>query len=648
MKYEKIFAKGKIGKLTLKNRIVMPAMGTSLATSTGEASDEIIKYYEERAKGGCGLIITEITRIDNETGVGTPNQLCAIEGKHVPRLEKLARAVHRHDTKIFLQLHHPGRQSHSRLIDGRQIAAPSPITCKTIGEMPREMTTEEVEGLVKKFIIGAKIAETAGIDGVELHGAHGYLIGQFLSPLTNKRTDKYGGSFTNRMRFIAEIILGIRHICGPNFPISVRIDGDEFVEGGITHDEAIKMARYLESIGIDAINVSSGTYESAVTIIEPISYQEGWKKHLAQGIKDNVKIPVIACDAIKTPQFAEELLEEKNCDFVALGRAQLADSQWGKKAMEGREKEIRPCIACLHCIEQLMNGKAVECAVNPRLGYEKEYDYYEKDGKGRLVAVIGGGPAGMEAARILAMREFKVVLFEKRENLGGSVYLGSKPPCKERLNTLVDNMEYQIKQLGVDIRLNSSPTVEDLKELNPYSVFVAMGGNNIVPELPGVHGENVLLATDVLDKEIDMKNKKIIVVGSGMTGLETAEYLAEKGNEVKVVEMQNEIGPGVHGSVLYDISTRLKKYGVEMVPRRQLIGIENDKVHVLNTYNNEKLSIYADYVVLSLGISSVENSQFVQDIDKCFDNVKLLGDASKPGKISNATQTGFDLAYTLE
>ena len=648
MEYEKLFTSGRIGQLRLKNRIVMPAMGTSLATSTGEASDEIIKYYEERAKGGCGLIITEITRIDNETGVGTPNQLCAIEGKHVPRLERLARAVHRHDTKIFLQLHHPGRQSHSRLIDGRQIAAPSPITCKTIGEEPREMTTEEVEGLVKKFVIGAKIAQTAGIDGVELHGAHGYLIGQFMSPLTNIRTDKYGGSFNNRMRFVTEIILGIKHICGPRFPISVRIDGDEFVEGGITHEEAIKMAKYLENIGVDAINVSSGTYESAVTIIEPISYQEGWKKYLAQGIKDNVKIPVIACNAIKTPEFAEKLLEEGNCDFVAVGRGQLADPQWGKKAMEGREKEIRPCIACLHCIEQVMNGKAVECAVNPRLGYEVEYTDYKKDGNGRTIVVIGGGPAGMEAARVLAEREYKVVLFEKKENLGGSVYLGSKPPCKERLQNLVDNMEYQIRQLGVDIRLGTAPTIEDIKALNPYSVFVAIGGNSIVPELPGVHGENVVLAIDVLDKEMDVKNKKILVVGSGMTGLETAEYLAEKGNEVTVVEMVKEIGPGVQGSVLYDITTRLKKYGVEMIPRRQLVEIDKEKAYVLNTSNNEKIAIEADYIVLSLGVASVVNSQFVQELEENFNNIKILGDASRPGKISNATQTGFDLAYTLE
>lgn len=645
MKYEKLFSEGKIGNLTLKNRIVMPAIGTSLATSTGEASDELIKYYEERAKGGCGLIITEITRIDDETGIGTLNQLSATEPYQVSRLEKLARTIHKYDSKIFVQLHHPGRQSHGKLIGGKQIVAPSAVMSKAIGEMPRELTTEEVEGLVKKFVKGAKIAQTAGIDGVELHGAHGYLIGQFMSPLTNLRTDKYGGSFNNRMRFITEIIGGIKHICGKNFPISVRIDGDEFVEGGFKLDECIKACRYLESIGVDAVNISSGTYESSTTIIEPISYPQGWKRHLAKAVKESVKIPVIACDVIRKPDFAEELLQEDNLDFVAIGRAQLADAEWVNKAFAGREKEIRPCVSCLYCIEELMSGKCLKCAVNPTMGRELEFDKLNKDVNGRLVTVLGGGPAGMQSAITLAERGFKVVLFEKRDKLGGSVELGSNPPLKTKLNDLIDHMEYEMNRLGVDVKLNTEATVEKIKELNPYAVFVAIGAQANIPNIPGLEKNNVSTIEDILGKKVKLENKNIVVIGSGLTGLETAEYLAEEGNKVTVIEMQNQIAPGAYLPNVIDVTTRLKKYNVNMIPSLKLVEINETGIKVQNTLDNKINEIEANAVVLSLGVKV--NQEVVAKFKNSFDKVFVIGDAQKPNRIGSAIQTGFEKAFLL-
>ena len=646
MEYIKMFEKGKIGSLTLKNRVVMPAIGTSLATSTGEASDEIIAYYEERAKGGCGLIITEITRIDNITGVGTPNQLAVTDGFQVPRLERLARAVQKHGSKIFVQLHHPGRQTSSGLLGGTQSVAPSAIACNTIGEVPRALETEEIDAMVKQFVKGAKIAQMAGIDGVELHAAHGYLLGQFLSPHTNRRTDKYGGSLMNRMRFLTDIVLGIKHICGKDFPISVRIDGDEFVDGGIKLDEAVKTAIYLESIGVDAINVSSGTYESAPTIIEPISYPQGWKKHLSLAIMEKVSIPVIACNNIKSPQVAEKLLQAGVSDFVALGRSQLADPEFVLKAKEGREAEIRPCISCLECIGQLMAGTAVRCAVNPRVGYENEFKEFKKDGENKVVAIIGGGPAGMEAARVLATRDFKVVLFENRDQLGGSVQLGSVPTGKEKLYALVENMEYQINKLGVDIRLNTSPTLEDIKALNPHAVFVAMGGDDIVPPMPGIDGDNVLLASEILEKEMKFEGKKFVVAGSGMTGLETAHYLVSLGNKVDVIEMIDEIGKGSQASALYDVTSKLAKAGVGMETRRKLVGVSKDEVYLQNTFNNEKIVKEADYLVLALGISP-KRDQLITDLENEFENVIVIGDSQKAGNVREAVKAGFDRAYTL-
>ncbi|HHX60089.1 MAG TPA: FAD-dependent oxidoreductase [Epulopiscium sp.] len=641
----KLFTPGKIGTLELKNRIVMPAIGTSFATSTGEASDEIIRYYEERAKGGCGLIITEITRIDDEYGVGTQNQLCATETYQIPRLEKLVKAVHRYDSRIFFQLHHPGRQSHASFIGGRQIVAPSAVMSNVIGEMPRALETTEVEGLVKAFVKGAKIVQVAGADGVELHAAHGYLIGQFLSPLTNLRTDKYGGNLQNRMRFITEIITGIKHICGKNFPISVRIDGDEFLDGGLKLDEATKIARTLESIGVDAINVSSGTYDSVLTIIEPISYPEGWKRHLAKAIKAAVKIPVIACNVIRTPNFANTLLEEDNLDFVAIGRGQLADPEWANKAEQNRHDEIRPCVSCLYCIEELMSGKRLKCAVNPKVGREMEFDKLEKTGNDRVVAIVGGGPAGMQSAITLAERGFKPVLFEARDVLGGSVYLGSKPPLKTKLDGFLNHLESEMKRLHVEVRMNTAATVEAIKVLDPYAVFVAQGAEPNIPTIPGVDGKNVCTIEDILSGRVVLKDKKAIVVGSGLTGLETAEYLAEMNNTVTVIEMQNEIAKGAYKVNVIDVTMRLKKHHVNMIPRLRLMEITETGIHVLNTFSNKVSTMDADAVILSLGVK-VNNEQ-VQTFKDNFSNVFVLGDAKQPARIGQAMESGMEKAYIL-
>lgn len=645
MKYQKLFQKGQIGRLTLKNRIVMPAMGVSLANATGEANDDIIRYYEERAKGGCGLIITEIARIDDEYGVGTHCQLSVTDPKNIPQLQRLVDTVHKYDTKILVQLHHPGRETKSALIGGKQIVAPSAVMCKVTGEMPRALSTEECEGIMKAFVKGAVISKSAGADGVELHAAHGYLLNQFLSPYTNKRTDKYGGSFHNRIRILEEMITAIRHLCGPDFIISVRISADEFVEGGLKLEDTIKIARTLESYGIDVINVSSGIYESSLTIIEPGSYPQGWKKHLAIAIKQNVKIPVIAVNNIKVPDVAEQLLEENVCDFVGIARGQLADPEWGNKAKYGKEDQIRNCIGCLFCFGELGKGGHIKCAVNPCLGREREYANLEKDGDGRVVAVIGGGPGGMEAARVLALRNFKVVLFEKSDSLGGTLNVADKPPLKDKLTMLVDSMSAQVyAQKNIEVRLNTEATVELVKELNPAGVFVSCGATPVIPKLPGMDSKKVVKAEDVLNGIVKVEGS-VAVIGSGLTGLETAEKLAMEGHEITVIEMAKEIGPSIYRTVLYDLMSRLGKHNPNLLPNHQLLAVTEDGALVLNRATSNKVNVKVDTIVLALGVSP--RRDVVASFEEAFDEVCVIGDASRGGRIVEALNDGYAKAFVF-
>ena len=643
MSYVKLFEPGKIGSLELKNRIVMPAMGCSLAESTGEASARMIKYYADRARGGAGLIITEITRVDDETGVGTPNQLSVTNTHVISQLHRLVEAVHAYDTKLFVQLHHPGNQTPSRLIGGKQPVSASDVTCKVIGEQPRALETEEVEAMVKKFVTGAVIAQKAGVDGVEIHAAHGYLVSQFLSPLTNKRTDKYGGSFEGRLRFITEIIMGIRAYCGPKFPISVRMNGNDYLPGGLEDEDGIRIAQYLEKLGVNCINVSCGMYDSGSTIIEPSYYAEGWKKHLGANIRKAVSIPVIAVDAIKHPSVAEQMLEEGNCDFVGIARGFLADADWGLKAKCGNEKVLRKCLGCMECFRILNDGLPLGCTVNPVLGREFEWgdEKLVKNGEGKTVAVVGGGPAGMEAALTLAKRGFKVVLFEKSGKLGGTANLAAIPPNKGLLNELVDTMAAQIEEAGVEVHLNTPGTLEVINAAGAEAVFLATGGKPICPNLPGI--ERAVTAEDVLAGKAEVKGENVVVVGGGVTGLETAETLA-KDHKVTVVEMLDKVGGNLYPSIVLHLAQEIMKAGGTIAKGKALVEVLEDKVCVKDTKTEELAALPADTVVLAMGVRP-ERPEFAE-LSKVFgDNLILVGDADRSGQIYDALHTAHDRAF---
>lgn len=644
MIYPRLFSKGRIGRLTLKNRIVMSPMGTQLANLNGEASDHIIRYYEERARGGVGLIITEITRVDELEGRTLPRQLSASDIKYKAELSRLADTVHKYDCKIFLQLQHAGRRT-LRAITGLGPVGASDIPDARMPEGPRPLTTAEVKEMIQRFIHAAVIAQGAGIDGIELHGAHGYLIQQFLSPAVNNRTDEYGSSEENRMRFLIEILTGIKKTCGPAFPVSVRLSAVEYMEGGIELDYTVRIAKALEKAGADALNIScGGGPTSGVKVMEPYSYAQGWKKGFAQKVKKNVSIPVIAVNTIKLPDFAESLLEEGVSDFIGLGRALLADPEWPVKAYNGRDMEIRNCIGCMYCFNQ-MHGflRHIRCAVNARTGREIEFGTLNINGNGRVVAVIGGGPAGMEAARVLALRGFKPVIFEKGPMLGGNLNVADKPPFKEKLTWMVEHMTRQLEVLGVSVLLNTEATIEKVKEISPVGVFVAVGATPIVPSLPGI--DKAEIAEDVILNKVTTGDK-VAVIGSGMTGCETVEVLAEMGKSVTLIEMLPEIGPGMVPHVMQDLKERFEKYELNILTSHQLLAVEDDGVIVKSLEQNKEMKIACDTAVLALGVRP--RNDVMELFENNFDNVFAVGDVYKAGPVAGAISDGFARAFVFD
>lgn len=639
--YKKLRSEGKIGRLTLANRVVMPAMGVNLASSTGGVTDEIIAFYEARAKGGVGLIITEVTRIADGAGISDPCQLAAYRMSDISELERLVDTVHKYDTRLFIQLQHPGREA-SPVVAGERPVAPSPVANPMSGGgVPRELSTEECAALAEKFAFSAKIAMLAGADGVELHGAHGYLINEFLSPAMNFRTDEYGGSFENRMRFATEILAGIRRSCGARFPVSVRINAEEALPGGIDLGEAGRIAAALEKAGADAINVSCYT----LGCIEPGTYEEGWKKYMSEAVKKAVAIPVIAVCNIKEPAAAEALLEEGACDFVGVGRGHLADPDWCVKAFSGKENEIRKCIGCLGCFGEIVKPKRVKCAVNPVTGREREFSHPVENGEGRVVAVVGGGPAGIEAALVLKSRGFEPVLFEEGTRLGGTLNTADRGYGKEKITRYVDSLVVQVEKAGIEVRLGEDIAPEAVKALNPCGVFVACGAVPMIPPIPGIHGDIVCTAEDVLLGRETPKGR-IAVIGSGMTGLEAAEILAMDGCALTLVEMLEEPGPGMYPSVVQDVMSRITPHAPTILTGHRLERITPEGVELTRLSDGGKVFAEADRVVLAMGVSP--RKDVVDKFKAIFPNVHVIGDARMGGRILEATQDAHGKAFVFE
>ena len=651
-----MFTPGKIGNVEIKNRLIMSPMGTGLANLDGTPSEDLMVWYEERARGGCGMIYTEVVRVNDATGAAMTRQLSLTRDRNIEPMAEMVNRVHRYGTKMFCQLHHPGRETYTALLGGQPCVGASDRMCKVQKEPTRALTTEEVKSLVQDYINTAWRAKQAGFDGVEVHCAHGYLPGQFLSPYTNNRTDEYGGSFENRMRFVLEILAGIKERCGNDYPVTFRISADEMLDMiGVTEphirwQDGVEISKALEKAGAAAINVSCGIYETGTTVIEPTTFEQGWRTYFIKPIKEAVSIPVIAVNNIRVPALAEKLLEDGVQDFVAMGRTWIAEPHWGMKVMEGRESEIHKCIGCLRCFESLTTNAAKnrpgECSVNPKAFKERLYRDETPDLEHHKVAVIGAGPAGLAAAYTCAERGMKVSLFEKSGKLGGLANYAAAAPHKERMKWLMEYYEENLPKKGVDIRLNTEANAAVLEEFAPDAVIIATGAKPIVPNIPGKDGKNVFGIFDVLDGRSGLENKNVVVVGAGITGLECASYLNAKGCKTTVIDMLDKIAPTGNFYIVADDTMRLKKDGTEFILKQQLQEITDKGVVVKDLDTEEIKSIDCDAVVLSLGIAP--ETSVVDEIKAKFKNVYTVGGVvDAGGMIHGATNSGYRCARNL-
>jgi len=679
--YPNLFSPIQIGNMLVPNRIAMVPTDISSSNADGSINQRVITYHEQIAKGGCGFIIVGATTPDKATGRPTVTCVAADEDPLIPGLANLAEAMHRYGAKCAVQIQHPGRQAawprknlmsaSDHVLDVPGSAGHEVIYAESIaqGKSIRAMSVEEIYDLIEKFGEAAWREQQAGFDSVELHGAHGYLIAQFMSPFVNKRNDRFGGSFMGRMRFTMEIITRIQMKCGKDYPLGIRYSGDEWIEGGRGLDETVKVAMLMEEMGLAYVDISAGIFESPGTVMDPMYYPEGWNTYTAEEVKKHVRIPVITSHSLRNPDYCEKILSESKADMVGFSRQLIADAYWADKARLGKKEDIRRCISCLvGCWqESLMIRRDMRCAINPAVGDER-FIHLKPAEKSCKVAVIGGGPAGMEAARVCTLRGHKVTLFEKTGELGGAMLYCCTVPGKNKMRWYADWLRQQISKLGIVVKYRNEPKVKDLKEFEV--VLLAAGSRVLQPDIPGIDLSFVATFEDVLrckntkceyypdDKAEPFEcGENVLIWGDHFGAADTAEMLGSASKKVTIVTENSGFAEWMepcHRDVMMKRfacgngeGLKSKKYAhpVTIIPSSSVLEIKKDGTVVIVNSEFEQSTIKVDTVVLA-GV--VSNDSVYESFLEAGLNVVRIGDAKKVRNVRGAVTDGANAALVIE
>ena len=636
MKYKKLLSPGKIGSLELKNRAIMAPMSAALGNPDGTVSDPLIAYLTARANGGVGMIITEYCFV-TEDGRSSDHQISITDDDKIPGLKKLVDAVHAHGAKICLQLQHGGRRSMVRVM------APSAIMKQTDRVTPYEMTTQDVHDLIHAFIAAAVRAKKAGFDMVEVHCSHGYLLNDFVSPSANRRTDEFGGGITGRAKVPVMIIEGIKKVCGEDYPVSVRLNGDDMVSDGNLGRDSAALAMLMEEAGADLLDVSGGMNGVGYGIA-PAAVKTGYNTDPAEEIRRVVSIPVAVAGRINEPEYAESLLRKGDVEFITLGRALFADPEFVNKAAQGKEEEICPCVGCLQrCYGSYGHGGQFRgCMVNPFSMRETVLKIKPAETKKKVV-VVGAGIAGMEAAWTAAARGHAVELFEQGTYPGGQFRIAAIPPHKQMLARACVYYSNMCKKYGVHMHYNTKADRELIESCNPDVVVVATGGNPLVPGIPGLRESGYIANREILLGRIAPGNKSRIL-GGGLQGAETAEFMAEHGYEVTVVEMRNGIAVDDHPATQKLLLERLASNHVGLITSATVKTVYPDGVDYEK--DGEIIGLRGfDSIILAFGTRPEHT--LAEELEGMDAEVVTVGDAAKAGNAVEAIYRGAVLGTTI-